>query len=238
MLMSLVGANRYIESYSMVRNYKRKSNRGDYGEESLQSALADMRNGCGVKETARKFSIPPKTLRRHRDAGVKNPGKVLLGKQRRGHFTDQQEAELVGYIKQMEHALYGLTTSDLRRLAFELSIKLGLNITPWVEKGIASKDWLMGFLKRHPDLSLRCPEATSISRAVGFNKPQVEKFFQVYKEVINQISTNFSPMKIWNTDETGITTVHRPQKIRTREKVCWEGNKCRKRATSNCNLCF
>lgn len=201
------------QNHIMVRYYKRKSNRGGYGEESLQSALSDIRNGSGVKETARKFNIPPKTLRRHRDAGVQHPGKVLLGKQGHGNFTVEQEAELVGYIKEMENTLYGLTTTDLRRLAFELSMKLGLNIKPWVEKGIASKDWLLGFLKRHPDLSLRCPEATSISRAVGFNKPQVDKFFQVLKTATELLGTTYSPQKIWNVDETGVTTVHKPQKI-------------------------
>ena len=41
--------------------------------------------------------------------------------------------------------------------------------------------WLSGFLRRHSELSIRKPEATSISRAVGFNQGQVGIFFKVYK---------------------------------------------------------
>lgn len=91
------------------------------------------------------------------------------------NFTDAQEAVLVDYIKSMESRLFGLTTEDLRRLAYQLAEKN--HIKHNFKNNIAGLDWLKGFLKRHQDLSLRIPEATSAARAMDFNKTAVSKFF-------------------------------------------------------------
>ncbi|XP_041367107.1 uncharacterized protein LOC121381816 [Gigantopelta aegis] len=76
---------------------------------------------------------------------------------------------------------------------------------------IAGPDWLRGFLSLHSELSIRKPEAMNIARAVGFNKPQVSRFFTVYKDVLTKHS--YSPLRVWNMDETGISNVQKPVKI-------------------------
>ncbi|KAF2905757.1 hypothetical protein ILUMI_00417 [Ignelater luminosus] len=43
---------------------------------------------------------------------------------------------------------------------------------------MAGRYWLLEFRDRHPTLSLRCPEATSLGRAPNFNKFTVGKFFE------------------------------------------------------------
>ena len=58
---------------------------------------------------------------------------------------------------------------------------------------MAGKDWLSGFFSRFPDLSIRAPEATSLARAVGFNKPKVDQFFPVYKQLLKLESQEFTP---------------------------------------------
>ncbi|XP_045474905.1 MFS-type transporter clz9-like [Harmonia axyridis] len=60
-------------------------------------------------------------------------------------------------------------------------------------------------MKRYPRLSNRKPENTSITRSSAFNRANEEEFFNNYASV--QATCNFSPDRIWNTDETGITTV-------------------------------
>ncbi|XP_047140204.1 uncharacterized protein LOC124815497 [Hydra vulgaris] len=75
---------------------------------------------------------------------------------------------------------------------------------------MAGKDWLQGFMSRNPQLSIRTPQATSVSRAVGFNKPKL-KFFSVYKSLFEE--HKFLAKQLWNIDETGITNVHKPGKI-------------------------
>lgn len=45
-----------------------------------------------------------------------------------------------------------------------------------IDKEMTEVDCLKGFLRRHQDLSIRKPEATSAARAIGFNKVAVCKF--------------------------------------------------------------
>ena len=56
------------------------------------------------------------------------------------------EDELVEYIRKMEQMFFGLTTRDVRRLAYQLAEKNGLNNTFNKEKKIAGKDWYYCFM--------------------------------------------------------------------------------------------
>lgn len=78
-----------------------------------------------------------------------------------------------------------------------------------VDKQMAGKKWHYSFMKRHPDLSLRQPRATSFNRATAFNKDMVNKLIEVTeKHSINEAR------HFYNVDETGLTNVQRkPRKI-------------------------
>jgi hypothetical protein len=91
-------------------------------------------------------------------------------------FTQEQEIQLVEYIKTMEARLIDLTSVKLRSLAYQLAVKNNISHT-FCKDDLAGVDWLYGFMKRHSDLSLRQPEATSAARASGFNQVAVGKFF-------------------------------------------------------------
>lgn len=124
-------------------------------------------------------------------------------------FSAQQEQELVEFIVSMEAQLFGLTLTELRKLAYELAVKNDLDHHFNGERQMAGKQWLYSFLARNPTIRLRTPEATSLARAMGFNKVSVDKFFELLTSL--QEKYNFPPEKIWNVDETGITTVPKKQ---------------------------
>ena len=125
--------------------------------------------------------------------------------------TPEIEEELKNHIKFMEKSLYGLTTVDVRRLAYDVADLAGIEHPFNKERRMAGEAWLSGFFSRHTDLAVRQTQGTNLSRAVGFNKAKVDEFFTLYGEVHGAHA--FTPSRMWNMDETGITNVHKPGKI-------------------------
>lgn len=163
--------------------YKRKSTRASYGEKSLQAALQAIRNGESVRSASRNHAAPCKTLRRHRDGKVAKPGTTRLGRFQ-PELSATYEAMFVTQIQAMEKALFGLTSNDVPRLAYDFAEKMKIPHRFQHTSKMAGKDWFAGFIKWHPQLSIRKPEATNIARAVGFNRVQVDLFFRVYREIL------------------------------------------------------
>ena len=113
-------------------------------------------------------------------------------------FSEQQEQELIQHVLDFEKSFYGMTTTEIRKLAYDLAVK---NNIP-----LAGPDWLDGFRKRHPEISLRIPEATSVARAQGFNRVAVSRFFDILQDALE--NGQFSASRIYNVDETSVLTVH------------------------------
>lgn len=105
----------------------------------------------------------------------------------------------------MERRFYGISQNDLRHMAYNLAVKNNILYTFSDEKKMAGKDWIAGFKKRHPNITLRRPEATSLARSQGFNKLNVKKFLDILKTVLDE--HQFPAHRIFNCDETGLLTV-------------------------------
>ena len=84
----------------------------------------------------------------------------------------------------MEFMLFGLTCTEMRKLAAEIAAANGTQHNFNVKKRIAGKDWFKGFPARHPALSVRKPEATPLARAQAFNRPVVTKVFETLESTI------------------------------------------------------
>lgn len=78
---------------------------------------------------------------------------------------------------------------------------------------MAGFEWLRSFRKRHPDISLRKPEACSLSRATAFNKHNIAKFFSNLKSVMQRYPCFADGTRVYSLDETSTTTVQQPGKI-------------------------
>ena len=127
-------------------------------------------------------------------------------------LTSNLEEQLHDLILHMEGLFFGMTRKDLMALAFEVAEENGLDHLFNREKRSAGKGWHYNFLKRFPDISLRQPEATSLSRATGFNRDAVSRYFDLLEDVIRK--HNLTANRIFNGDESGITTVQKKcQKI-------------------------
>lgn len=110
------------------------------------------------------------------------------------------------HCRQLDFRFYGLRLKEFRSLAYEFASKNGIE-TPF-KNGLAGYEWAKSFLRRH-NLSLRVPQKTSIARAMGFNRTQVNAFYDLLAEMLAKYS--FPPSRIFNMDESGISTV--PNKI-------------------------
>ena len=130
----------------MVRTYKRRKEQSAYGDETLKAALLALEKQP-LKTVSRLYNIPTRTLRRHRDNRVCTRGGIALGPKKPALPTTA-ERTLCDHISYMEFFFYGLTTVDVRRLAYDLAEKLGLKHNFSVETKMAGRDWLRGFFKR------------------------------------------------------------------------------------------
>ena len=201
----------------MVRNYKRKTKNARWSENDLQAATKDIKKKTITFSKATElYKIPRSTLFRHVRNKFFNPGTKNLGRFKLALSPDFKD-ELVSHIKHMQKMLFGLSCDSLRKLACDVAQANGLTVPFNDDKSKAGKVWLYGFLSRHPDLSLRKPEVTSLSRATGFNKVQVELFYSKLQEILLQ--NNVSPSRIFNMDETVISSVQKPGKILSQREM-------------------
>ena len=69
---------------------------------------------------------------------------------------------------------------------------------------MAGRDWLYGFLKRHPGLSFRTPEPTALSRLTGFNRVQMGRFYDNLETMMEK--HEYPPKRVYNMDKTGFST--------------------------------
>ena len=138
-----------------------------------------------MKTAGRARGVPESTIRRHRDTKVEEPGVIKVGP-KSPTLNPAVEMAIYNHLKRMEAALFGLTTVDARRLAYCVAEKLGVRHPFSHATKMAGYDWLRGFLTRHPDLSVRIPQATNLARAVGFNRVKVAEFFQAYRGLLGE----------------------------------------------------
>ncbi|CAH1960856.1 unnamed protein product [Acanthoscelides obtectus] len=87
----------------------------------------------------------------------------------------------------MDQMYYGLTRKDLRSMAFQLDPRNSLPHPFSFLRESTGKDWLYGFMKRHKaSLSIRKTTGTSLNRALGFNKEDVNEFFNLLEKLMTE----------------------------------------------------
>ncbi|KYN41546.1 hypothetical protein ALC56_04009 [Trachymyrmex septentrionalis] len=186
----------------MVRKYKRRSSKGTYKETDIKKAIDLIAKGDSIRKVTDRYSVKRETLR-HKIKIIKSPGvefELTSNYSYQNVFTDVQENSIADYLKMCCKMFYGLTTKDCRKLTYETTVANEIKCAAsWVEKKIAGEDWLLGFFKRHPNLSLQFPEGCSLARAI--------------KHYLKKEPRLGDPSRIYNLDKTKTTTAQNNGKI-------------------------
>lgn len=181
--------------------------------EELNLAINSFQAGeLGLNACARTYNVPKATLKRHLESTNKIAKSTIRFHGGVTTFSADIEAEIKNHLLNLEEMMFGLTPMDVRKLAFEIAEKNGIAHNFNKENAYAGKKWYYNFMKRNPDLSLRQPENTSIARARGFNRDNVEGFFNLLERLCDE--NKFDGTRIFNVDESGFSTVQkRCQKV-------------------------
>lgn len=179
-------------------------------EEAVKEVIAGKQS---INKTALAFGISraylAKVTKKAKNTKVDYVHRPNTGNKR--IFSITQENSLISYLKTAFKMCHGLTKKQTRELAFQYTEANNICLEKWKNDQIASVEWLCGFMSRHKDLSVKKPESTSLSRATSFNKTNVGTFFEKLTSIYGKF--NFPPHMIFNTDETGCSTVSGPPKI-------------------------
>ena len=129
----------------MVRSYTPKSNRFNWSAEQLELAVKAVESGMSV----------PRTTFQRKLAGVVNSGQRGTIKH---VITTHQEAMFAEHLITLQTLIYDLSTFCVRKLIIEYAERNSISHTFSGEKRTAGKDWMPGFLKRNPQLTIMAPE--------------------------------------------------------------------------------
>ena len=185
-----------------------KQKRKLWTEESMEAAVNSIRHeNKGLREAARLYNIPVQTLRRRTDGRVETgcrPGPSTI-------LTDEQEDKLASYLVQMADMGFGLSRDTVMEMAFTI-VEKSQRKHPFRD-GKAGRAWFEGFRRRHPKLTLRSPQPLSYCRALCANQETIDEFFGKLGAVYGRLNLISKPMLIFNSDESGISVVHKPGKV-------------------------
>lgn len=206
----------------MPRLYTKKTEREPPDPKTMEFAVKKVvDDGKSLRSTAFEYAISKTTLQRYvnkykasKETNNQELPRFTPNYRSSQVFTAEEENLLASYLLQACKLHHGLTYKQCRKLAYEFASKNGLKYPElWNENGMAGVEWLKGFMCRNQNLSLRTPEPTSLARSTAFNHNVVNEFFDNLAAVYEKIDTNISPERIWNIDETALTTVHKPGRI-------------------------
>ncbi|GFS17859.1 tigger transposable element-derived protein 6-like protein, partial [Elysia marginata] len=129
-----------------------------YSQELLETTVELVKSGqIGLKEASRSFNIPYSTLgdkvRGRRPVKAK-PKKLLLPEEEKG---------LVEWVQRHAQRSLPRTVENLKAKVKEVLDLRGASTKSG--DGLPGKDWLLSFRERHPELSLRTPQALGKERA-------------------------------------------------------------------------
>lgn len=176
------------------KNFKYKKS---YSEQVLQRALAEVKSGAPKKTVAVKYGIPRQTLQFRLGPKFK---KIEKGPST--YLTKNEENKLVDWLTESQKKGFPRRKEDI-----QASVKAFLDSnkrkTPF-KNNIPGKHWYDAFLKRHPELVHRTPEAVT-SASANVSETDIRKWFRDIEDYLKQkeyFDILENPTRVFNGDET------------------------------------
>lgn len=213
----------------MVRPRMKQRKIGNTSEEVMSDAVnLVLEQKFSIREAAKTNGISFQTLFRYVKKKTNSPDGCVSMKPNyavRQIFSAKHEQDLAMYADACGKMCYGISTSTLRQLAYEMASRNDINVpASWEVTKSAGLEWMRGFLHRSSvlyniKLSIRKPEACSLSRLTSFNRHNVNKFFENLRNIYGRIPQLGDGTRVFNIDETGCTTVQKPKRILAQKGV-------------------
>lgn len=190
---------------------KNRNIRKQWTQENLERALAAIiDNNQSQREVSTRFGIPRRTLRRYiRDGGasIKRLGRPSI-------LSPEQERDFVQRIIRYSEIGLPLTSNLVRHQAYRYCNRFKIANNFSKKNEMAGKDWLLLFMRRHPEISRRKAQSMNPARAQKMNKPIVADYFQKLGQVLDELNLKNKPQCIYNMDEKGCRlTIHHQQTV-------------------------
>ncbi|KAJ4452001.1 hypothetical protein ANN_03487 [Periplaneta americana] len=192
-----------------------------WDENDMNQAVSSVMEGhLSILAASQHYNVPFSTLhgkvkvRKEIAAGL-NPVVKKIGHP--SILSLEMEQALAERLLCLEERGLGQTALQVRRAAFQLAEALGIKHYWNSEEKVAGVDWFRAFLKRNSGLSLRKPEGLSRARAEGLCKEEVDHYFSILKQVLNDYQLFDKPHCIYNMD-SGFPLNNRP--LKTANNFC------------------
>ena len=165
--------------------------------DDLSRAVLNVRTKVlSLMKASTVFHVPVRTIRGHLKVDLReSPGRPSVR-------IKAEEADLTRRLKRLAKIGYGVTLSEIRKVAFEFCERNGKS-NPF-KNGMAGKKWLRGFLKRNPSLSVRQSEKLNFARGQKMNRSTVREYIKLLQDHMTELDIMDKPERVWNADESGV----------------------------------
>lgn len=207
-----------------------------WSEIGMKHALEACRSGqYTINQAALAWQVPRTTLQ-DRFKGIVSGFKHASG--RKPMISEQAEEELSHILCDLCSRGFPLSAKMVRDVAFQYATDHHI---PGFssKKGTAGYEWMHGFMKRHPSLSMKKPEPLSAARAIGVNRPVIDAWFEKLQKFMISLGIKDRPGNLWNVDETGVQDYFVPKRVVAQSgKPCYQVTAGEKGETTTVVACF
>lgn len=180
----------------MPRRYTRKLGSREYKnytEETLSRCLAAIQNKeLSHRKASLEFGIPRRTiLNKLKGYHVLNPGVPPI-------FTEHEENIFVNCIIKASDYGFPMGEFDLKMVVKHYLEQIG-RVVKKFKSNVPGHDWILNFLKRHPQLTKRFADNIKKSRA-GITKNDLRQYISFLSKELEGVP----PTNIFNFDETNL----------------------------------